>query len=213
MTASAVALLGTGLAACGSSGTLASSPPAHGSVDPVTRPLAASTESTTRLEYVDGHFVPFSTTHPLSSVQWDVVNAYARFSTAALQVYQDHSVLPLADVVSSTSKVSSMFQRFLDAHTNPEALSTRAQTECATARTVGPLALRRRQPRGRGDSTLRHLTSTEPDRGQTETWVGQDWVRALQSGRRTSSRRVIRTPSQSESWTGQCRSTASASSS
>lgn len=121
------AVLGAGLAACGGSAARAAAAPER-----ATARLAAKATVTRRLEYVDGHFVPFVADHPLSSADWAVVDAYARFSTAALEVYHDRSVLPLADVVAPTSKVTGMFQRYLAEGKNPEALYAKAEVLSVT---------------------------------------------------------------------------------
>jgi len=81
------------------------------------------------VEYVGGHWVSFTSAKPLSSSQWAVVDAYANFSSAALAVYADHSVYPLATVISPQSKVTKMFQKFLAEGKDPESLYTKATVE------------------------------------------------------------------------------------
>jgi len=81
------------------------------------------------MEYVGGHWIPFISAKPLSAAQWAVVDAYANFSSAALAVYADHSVDPLATVISPQSKVTKMFQKFLAEGKDPEALYAKAVVE------------------------------------------------------------------------------------
>jgi hypothetical protein len=106
-------------AACGTTASGAAKDPASSSV--------AATKAMT--EYVGGHWIPFSSAKPLSPAQWAIVDAYANFSSAALAVYSTRSVAPLATVVSSQSKVTAMFTRYLAAGNNPEALYTKATVE------------------------------------------------------------------------------------
>ncbi|MDA8313028.1 MAG: hypothetical protein M0Z46_20915 [Actinomycetota bacterium] len=114
--------LGLVLAACGAAAST-------GLKGPTSR---AST--TTVIEYVGGHWVPFTSAKPLSPAQWAVVDAYANFSSAALAVYATRSVAPLATVVSAQSKVTAMFARDLAAGKNPEALYTKATVESVAIR-------------------------------------------------------------------------------
>ena len=99
--------LGLVLAACGAAAST-------GLKGPTSR---AST--TTVINYVGGHWVPFTSAKPLSPAQWAVVDAYANFSSAALAVYATRSVAPLATVVSAQSKVTAMFARHLAAGRTP----------------------------------------------------------------------------------------------
>ena len=85
--------------------------------------------TTTMIEYVDGHWVRFTSRQQLSAEQWSVVDAYANFSSAVLAVYATRSVAPLATVVSAQSKVTAMFTRDLATGINPEALYVSATVE------------------------------------------------------------------------------------
>lgn len=104
-------------AACGTATTTSGTEP----------PPRAS--SVTMIEYVGGHWVPFTSVRALNQSQWAVVDAYANFSSAALAVYTTRSVAPLATVVSAQSKVTSMFTRDLATGKNPEALYSKATVE------------------------------------------------------------------------------------
>jgi hypothetical protein len=95
-----------------------------GSSSSTVQPLSAET-----LEYVGGHWVPFISLKPLSKAQWAVVDAYADFSSAVLAVYTDHSVDPLATVISPHSRVLTMFQKFLTEGKNPDSLYRKAIVE------------------------------------------------------------------------------------
>lgn len=114
--------LGMALAACGAAGSASAKAP--------TSPAS----SATMIEYVGGHWVPFTSAKPLSPAQWAVVDGYANFSSAALAVYTTRSVAPLATVVSAQSKVTAMFARNLASGTNPEALYTKATVESVAIR-------------------------------------------------------------------------------
>lgn len=120
--AAVLVALGLVLAACGAAAPT-------GLKDPTSR---AST--TTMIEYVGGHWVPFTSAKALSATEWNVVDAYANFSTAVLAVYSTRSVAPLATVVSAQSKVTAMFARDLATGTDPEALYTKATVESVATR-------------------------------------------------------------------------------
>jgi len=114
--------LGLALAACGATAsTAAKDPTSRGS-------------TTTMIEYVGGHWVTFTSTKALSVAEWNVVDAYANFSSAALAVYTTRSVAPLATVVSRQSKVTAMFARDLATGTDPESLYTKATVESVAIR-------------------------------------------------------------------------------
>ncbi len=113
-------------------------------------PSASPAGTKTMDEYVAGTWVPFTSTSPLNAEQWSIVNAYANFSTAAMDVYVDHSVAPLATVVSSQSHVTGMFSRYLAKGVNPEALYTRATVEQVSIHGCrARLSLELYYPRGR----------------------------------------------------------------
>ena len=120
--AAVLVALGLVLAACGAAAPT-------GLKDPTAR---AST--TTIIEYVGGHWVPFISAKALSATEWNVVDAYATFSSAVLAVYSTRSVAPLATVVSAQSKVTAMFARDLATGTDPEALYTKATVESVAIR-------------------------------------------------------------------------------
>lgn len=105
-------------AACGTAASAAG----HGA-GPSTSPTKAMTE------YVDGHWIPFTSSKPLTAAQWEVVDADANASSAARAVYATRSVAPLATVISPQSTVTAMFTRDLASGTDPEALSTTATAE------------------------------------------------------------------------------------
>jgi hypothetical protein len=81
------------------------------------------------IEYVGGHWVPFTATAPLDAEQWSVVDAYASFSSAVLAVYAERSTAPLATVTSPQSGAPAMFARFLAKGVDPESLYTSATVE------------------------------------------------------------------------------------
>jgi len=119
--------------ACGSSSS-AVPPRAGTSGSSLKVSLARATSSPSgevkeTMEYVGGHWIPFTSAKPLSTAEWAVVDAYANFSSAALAVYADHSVDPLATVISPQSKVTKMFEKFLAEGKDPEALYTKAVVE------------------------------------------------------------------------------------
>lgn len=82
-------------------------------------------------EYVAGRWVPFTSSRPLTSTQWSVVDGYASFTSAALAVYATHSTAPLSTVVSpqSQSGVTTMFAHNLASGTRPEAVYVDAKIE------------------------------------------------------------------------------------
>ncbi len=116
MTALVVLVMG----ACGQTGSIVVGNP------------SASPQSKSVVEFVGGHWIAFSSAKPLSLAQWAVVDGYANFSFAVLAVYATHSVAPLETVVSTQSKVSSMFAHDLALGTNPESLYTRATVEAVS---------------------------------------------------------------------------------
>ncbi len=85
--------------------------------------------SKTLTEYVKGHWIQFDSIKPLNSQQWRVVDAYANFTAAALSVYSLRTTAPLITVVSSQSKVISMFTKDLNLGINPEALYNKVTVE------------------------------------------------------------------------------------
>jgi hypothetical protein len=146
LVAAAGAVLGLSavlLAACGTTSTAAA------------RRAAAS--PATVLEYVAGRFVPFESAHPLSPAQWAVVDAYARFTTAAVDVYVARSTAPLLTVVAPRSPVTRMFARLLATGEDPESLYVGATVEQVTITGCrARLVLELRYPNGRA---LRDVSS------------------------------------------------------
>ena len=120
------ALVGVGAAW----GITASGPSASARVaGPAAEATASSAETTSMEEYVAGHWVRFTSPHSLSAEQWSVVDDYANFSSAVLDVYATGSVAPLDAVVSAQSHVVAMFTRDLANGTDPEALYMSATVE------------------------------------------------------------------------------------
>lgn len=118
---------------------------------------ASAGETSSMVEYVGGHWVPFTSVTPLSAQQWSVIDSYANFTTAALDVYSSRSVAPIETVIAPQSTVTAMFAKFLAEGKNPEALYTKATVESvAISGCRAHLALALSYPGGR---TLHYVSS------------------------------------------------------
>lgn len=104
----------------------------------------------TTIEYIAGHWIPFTSNKALDTAQWSVVDAYANFTAAALAVYTTRSVASLATVVSPQSKVTNMFEKDLASRISPEALYTEAAVKSVSIHGCrASLALILHYPNGR----------------------------------------------------------------